>query len=196
MSEFYYQLKGTLYRSKNNPEDLIEINEVFKNDSPILARERAFEIYQNYVDVLLESKNLTYASHRETVSAIKDFFSMETDTNPLYLIEIFGTIENDLDKGISIYLIMSDSKAFNTLEGELIYEDKIIIHDLNSEIKGLKEVMHTGLLREYQLYKKYDYSCKDYMTSFHSAEKSAKDKYEYILRTPINHKITHLLKGL
>lgn len=196
MSEFYYQVKGNLFRSKNNLEDLIEINEVFKNDSPILARERAFEVYQNYVDVLLESKDLTYDSHRETVSAIKDFFSTQTDTTPLYLSEIFGPIENNLDKGISIYLIMSDSKTFNTLEGELIYEDKILLHDLNSEIKGLKEVMHTGLLQEYQLYKKYDYNCKDYLASFPTAEKSAKNKYEYILRTPINHEITHLLKGL
>jgi hypothetical protein len=196
MSKFYYLLKGTLYRSKDNPHDLIEIHEVFKNDSPILARERAFEVYQNYIDVLLESKNLTYENHRDAVVSTKDFISIEPKIAPLFMEGIFGAIEDDFDKGISIYLVMPDSKTFTTLEGELIYEDKILIHDLNSEIAGLKEVMHTGLLQEYELYKKYDYDCEDYAASFPTAEKSAKNKYQYILRTPINHEITHLLKGL
>jgi hypothetical protein len=196
MCKFYYLIKGTLYRSKDNTDNLIEILEVFKNDLPILARERAFEVYQNYIDVLLESKNLMYENHREAVLATKDFISNELETTPLFIGSIFESIEDDFDKGISIYLVMSDSKTFTTLEGELIYEDKILIHDLNSEISGLKEVMHTGLLQEYELYKKHDYDCKDYVASFPTAEKSAKNKYQYILRTPINHEITHLLKGI
>lgn len=196
ISKFYYLVKGTLYRSKNNPEDLIEINEVFKNDNPILARERAFEVYQNYIDVLLESKDLTYENHREAVAATKDFIALETENKPLFMGAEFGAIENDFDKGISIYVVMSNSKTFTTLEGELIYDDKILIHDLNSEINGLKEAMYLGLTQEYELYKKYGYDCKDYTAAFPCAEKSTKNKYQTILRTPINHEITHLLKGL
>lgn len=57
MSNFYYQVKRSLYRSKGNQEDLIEINEIFKNQEPILARERAFDVYQNYIDVLFGYAN-------------------------------------------------------------------------------------------------------------------------------------------
>lgn len=196
MSNFYYQVKGSLYRSKGNQEDLIEINEIFKNQEPILARERAFEVYQNYIDVLLESKNLTYEDHRKTIKATQDFISNEAVEISPFLSEIFGSIENDFDKGISIYLIFSDSKAFTTLEGELIYENKILIHDLNSEIKGLKDIMYRGLLQEFELYKKFDLSCKDYRMALACVEKNAGNKYEYILKTPIHHQITHCLKNI
>ena len=57
MSNFYYQVKRSLYRSKGNQEDLIEINEIFKNQEPILARERAFDVYLNYIDVLFGYAN-------------------------------------------------------------------------------------------------------------------------------------------
>jgi len=56
MSKFYYLLKGTLYPSQDNLDDVIEINEVFKRDNPIEARERVIELYEKYVDVLLKSK--------------------------------------------------------------------------------------------------------------------------------------------
>ena len=62
MCNYFYLLKGTLYRSPNNPEDLIEIHEVFENDNLIEARERAFEVYQNYVDV--QNLDCTTASQR------------------------------------------------------------------------------------------------------------------------------------
>lgn len=196
MSTLYYLVKGSLYRSKDNEENLIEINEVFKNDSPILARERAFEVYQNYIDVLLESKGLTYEDHRDAVAATKDFLKGEQPVKNNFIEGVCGEIQHDFDKGISVYMVMSNSKTFTTLEGELLYEDKILIHDLNSEINGLKEAMYHGLTQEYELYKQYGYDCKDYTTAFPCAEKSTKNKYQTILRTPINHEITHLLKGL
>jgi hypothetical protein len=196
MSTLYYLVKGSLYRSKDNEENLIEINEVFKNDSPILARERAFEVYQNYIDVLLESKGLTYEDHRDAVAATKDFIKGEQPVKNNFIEGVFGDIQNDFDKGISVYLVMSNSKTFTTLEGELIYEDKILIHDLNSEINGLKEAMYQGLTQEYELYKQQGYDCKDYTAAFPCAEKSTKNKYQTILRTPINHVLDSILKHI
>jgi hypothetical protein len=56
MSKFYYLLKGTLYPSQDNLEDVIKINEIFKSDNPIEARERAIELYEKHVDLLLKNK--------------------------------------------------------------------------------------------------------------------------------------------
>jgi hypothetical protein len=196
MSTLYYLVKGCLYRSKDNEENFIEINKVFKNDSPILARERAFEVYQNYIDVLLESKGLTYENHRDAVVATQDFIKGESTTKNNFIEGVFGDIHHDFDKGISVYMVMSNSKTFTTLEGELIYEDKILIHDLNSEINGLKEAMYQGLTQEYELYKQQGYDCKDYTAAFPCAEKSTKNKYQTILRTPINHVLDYILKHI
>lgn len=190
-AKFYYQIKGTLYRYKNNLEDYIEINEVCKNDSPIIARERAFEIYQNYLDVMLDHQENIFENHNDVVLAAKDFISFEEELETKQLQNVIKT-QDDYDKGICIYLIMSNSKKFTTLEGEMIYEDKLLIHDLNSEIKGLKEHMHSELLKEYLLYKKFNYEFKDYAISLPDVN----GDWQYFLQTPINHTITHLLKLL
>lgn len=196
MSKFFYLLKGTLYRSADNPEDLVEINEVFQNDNPIEARERAFEMYQNYLDVILEGKDMKYESHKQAFEALHDFLkSDKKEANP-FIKELFGKPEHDFDKGLGVYLVMSDSKTFTTFEGELIYEGKTLIHDLNSSITGLQDHMFSGLLNEYELYKRFGYDCKDYEVTFAAAEKNAKNTHHIILKTPINHSYKYLLKHL
>lgn len=64
MSKFYYLLKGTLYPSQDNLDDVIEIDEVFKSNNPIEARERVIEQYEKYLDLLLKSKGKKKKIHR------------------------------------------------------------------------------------------------------------------------------------
>lgn len=88
-------------------------------------------------------------------------------------------IKFEFDKGLSIYLIMTDSKTFTTLEGELVYEDKLLIHDLNSELTGVRDHINECLIKEFELYKKYQYDYKD------CALKVLEIGNEMILRTPM-----------
>ena len=198
---FYYLLKGTLYRSKDNPEDLIEINQEFKNNDPIEARKRVFEVYQNTIDVLLQSKGENYKSHDQARIVLTSFIrnnhinfnEVRTTLNSFY--DKFDA-EIDFDKGLSIFLVHSNTKIFTTLEGQVIYEDKLLLHDLNSQIKGLKEDMFNALLAEYNLFQKFDYDCKDYITTFPTTNNLEAKDTNYVLSTPINYCYENLLKNL
>lgn len=198
---FYYVLKGTLYRSKDNPEDLIEINQEFKSNDPIEARKRVFEVYQNTIDVLLQSKAENYKSHDQARIALTDFIrnnhinltGIRTTLNSFY--DKFDT-EIDFDKGLSIFLVHSNTKIFTTLEGQIIYEDKLLLHDLNSQIKGLKGNMFNALLAEYKLFQKFGYDCKDCITTFASPNNLEAKVTNYVLSTPINYCYENLLKIL
>ena len=64
-----------MFRSRGNDTNLIEVNEIFKDDNPIIAREKAFKCFQNYIDVFLDSKGLQYISHEETERVLHDFFN-------------------------------------------------------------------------------------------------------------------------
>ena len=187
MCRFFYLLKGTLYRSPKNFNDLVEIHEVLEDNNPIEARERALNLYQNYIDVFLQSIGLEHDNHDSSRLALNRFLQAKNKPSKLNELlrnfveedEAILKIENDFDKGISLYLVMTDAKSFTTLEGELIYEDKILIHDLNSELTGVREHINSSLVKEFELYKKYGYDCKGYATSV-----KMKDD-QMILRTPM-----------
>lgn len=198
---FYYLLKGTLYRSQDNPEDLIEINQEFKDNDPIQARKRVFEVYQNTIDVLLQGKGKNYKSHDQARIVLTDFIKnnhinfskIRPPFNSFY--DKFD-IEIDFDKGLSIYLVHSNSNTFTTLEGQVIYQDKLLLHDLNSQINGLKVCMYNALLTEYKLFQKYGYDCKDYITTFpKTTYLDAKDA-NYFLNTPMDYNLEYLVKNI
>ena len=69
-SAFHYTIKAKLIRFiKDGVIDFIEFNESFENENPILAREQAFKIYQNRIDVLLQGKELRALRWPETDAA-------------------------------------------------------------------------------------------------------------------------------
>lgn len=198
---FYYLLKGTLYRSAKNPTDLIEINQHFIDENPIVARSRVFEVYQNYIDVLLQSKGEVYHDHNQARNVLNDFIK----NKPINFSKITATLnsfnakfdsEIDFDKGLSIFLVNSKTKTYTTMEGQLIYEDKLLLHDLNSQIYGLKNSMHNALLAEYKLFQKFGYDCKDYIIRFPKTNTLEANDTNYILRTPINYTLLFRLKNL
>ncbi len=181
---YFYLLKGTLYRSPDNPEDLIEIDEVFENDNLIEARERAFEVYQNYLDVLLESRGEQYRSHGFTRLILSCFYKgkkVSTPTKSLLNVMQLDEVK-DFDKGLGVYLVSKEAKKYTTLEGEVIYEDKLLIHDLNSDVPNIKAHMYASLRKEYEIYSTNNYDCK------HLVILALPMKEEFILKTPIDYK--------
>lgn len=103
-AKFFYQVKGTMFRDQNDQTNLIEVDEIFKDDNPIIAREKAFRCYQNYIDVFLESRGEVYTTHEEAVIALQDFVN---SYKPGYF-KIGNTnvleLHVDYGKGLSISL--------------------------------------------------------------------------------------------
>ena len=51
MRKFFYQVNGTISRTTGNQSNLVEINEIFKDDNPVIGREKASLLLE--VDIFL-----------------------------------------------------------------------------------------------------------------------------------------------
>ena len=93
---------------------------MIKDENPIVGREKAFRVYQNYIDVFLESKGKSYVSHEETEIVLKDFVSSYRRDFARIGGQAIGDMEIDFDydKGMNIFLVMADSNTLTTREGE------------------------------------------------------------------------------
>ena len=78
---FHYVVRSKLIRfNENNEIDFLELEEKFEYDSPIIARGQAFDRYQSFIEVLLESKNKKYTNDREARKELKSFYDPEIDS--------------------------------------------------------------------------------------------------------------------
>ena len=186
-SKILYQLKGTMFRSKKNETNLIEINELFEDENPIVAREKVFNAYQSYIDVFLQGKDKEYISYEQTVIELQDFTSSYKREFLKIGNEIIDEIDVDFDKGLSIYMVYENSPTFVTLEGEKIYENKLLIHFIESKLTDLVWNALDNLFKEFEVYEQNKYAFKNYKTEIETADLfSNETNVKEYLRTPID----------
>ena len=185
--KIFYQLKGTMFRSKGNETDLVEINEIFKDKNPITARENAFKTYQNYVDVFLQANNKEYLSYEQTVIELQDFTNSYKREFVKIGNEIIDEIDVDFDKGLSIYLIYENSPIYQTVEGEKIYENKLLIHFIENKLSDLVWNVLDNLFEEFKVYELNKYNFKNYKIEIETADPfSNESNVKDYLKTPID----------
>ena len=155
-----YHLTGTFLRNAADETNPVVIDEIFKDDNPIVAREKAFGCYQNYVDVFLESRGKRCTSHVETIRELQDF--LNSRKSPHY--SIIGKIETDADIGAEIYLVTSP-ETYTTVEGKTVYLNKKLIHYIDKQmIMEYKQTVFENLVYEYELYRKNGWECGNHVT--------------------------------
>lgn len=185
--KIFYQLKGTMFRSKGNETDLVEINEIFKDKNPITARENAFKTYQNYVDVFLQANNKEYLSYEQTVIELQDFTNSYKREFVKIGNEIIAEIDVDFDKGLSIYMVYENSPIYQTVEGEKIYENKLLIHFIENKLSDLVWNVLDNLFEEFKVYELYKYNFKNYKIEIETADPfSNESNVKDYLETPID----------
>jgi hypothetical protein len=147
-TKIYYKVVGALYRFKGNESDLIEIDETFEEENPIVARENAFECYQNYIDVLLQSKGEEYISHKRTVTILRDFVkSGRTHKLSPDLV--------DMDNmSLNVYLVKKIPKVIHHDNDETDNIDTWGIHYLDNQHEDHSGYILKSLLYEFSLYEK------------------------------------------
>lgn len=160
---FHYVVKAKLIRYKSADEiKFLEIEEVFKNETPILSREAAFNFYQNYIDVLLEGKGKKYFSDSQAREELKTFISTGTTTKVK-----FGDKEFEFDdsqgNGIGVFLVVDvpQEKKIETLS--LNEGDEFLIHGIGNLIGGSDNTDYVigDLEQEFELYEHFKYDTKD-----------------------------------
>jgi hypothetical protein len=185
--KIFYHLKGTMFRSKGNETDLVEINEIFKNENPIIARENAFKTYQNYIDVFLQANNKQYISYEQTVIELQDFTNSYKREYWKIGNEIISEIDLDFDKGLNLYMVYENSPIYQTVEGEKIYENKLLIHFIENKLSDFVWNVLDNLFEEFKVYKMNKYDFKNYKIEIETADPfSNETNVKDYLETPID----------
>lgn len=185
-SHFFYQVKGTLYRNNSDSMDFVEVNEVFKHENPIEARELAFNFYQNYIDVFLENLGKTYVNHEETLFWLRDFIKNKKESFQKVGNELLWQIDEDFDKGLFVYLVQGENDKFETLEGETVYNNKIQIHRLDYSPIELYDDLYDNLKIEFELYKRDNLDTKNNEIHYEIDKSKFITELKPTLRTPID----------
>jgi hypothetical protein len=177
--KIYYKVKGTLYRSKGKETNLIEIDETFEDENPIIAREKAFGLYQSYIDVLLQSKKKDYVSHKEMVVELKDFV-----TSGLKHRLLPDMVDMDATS-LSIYMVKKVPEPFKNVFGETDYQDTWRIHYIDNQFEDWSGYVLKSLMYEYSIYIKNGYDCKGYKVQCDTLNYFKKRSVQPILKTPL-----------
>jgi hypothetical protein len=142
----HYEVIAKLHRSKAiDYSRLIEFSKSFVYDSPIIAREKAFRFYQNYIDVLVDATGHTYRSDRQARELLTSFIdpkatvsNVQGSNNPF----------SSLDYGIGIFLVIDYS-----IHDYIKVGDKYMIHGIGNLIDGTASAESLILCLEIE----YDY---------------------------------------
>jgi hypothetical protein len=158
----HYAVKAKLIRRKKDDGELdfLEVDKDFFNENPILAREAAFKFYQNYIDVLLESKGLRYESDKQAREALETFHDPKTSTRITIMGKSFD-YPDSFGNGIGVFIVVdvpSESK-----EHDLTYADNLaLIHGIGFlEDSDSPESILTGLEHEIFYYNLHGYNKED-----------------------------------
>lgn len=178
----FYLIRGGAYRSKGNTENPIEIYEEFKDNNPILARERAFRFYQNYIDVFLESKGKNYISHEQAEIDLHDFFN---SFQKKY--SIWGEIDADFGVCIQISFVHDDTVIHTLKNGIQIYEGEDVIHGIDKKNEDLSGIYFENLKLEYSIFEKNGFEMLNYKKGYDVSGLFEDEVIEFILETPMDY---------
>jgi len=166
----HYAFKARLIRrSRENGEfDFIDVFQEFFDDEPIKAREQAFKCYQNYIDVLLESKGLKYISDLQTREAMETFYDPKTTHIINYKDGVRSEISDAYGNGIGVFLVIDDV-IDEVIEDPRSREKIIMVHGLGLLYEGFwswqPDGLAKGLERENNYYQHYGYKTGNYKIS-------------------------------
>lgn len=141
-----YQVIGELLRSKGAETNKIVIDELFYDENPLKARDKAFLYCQNYIDVFMESIGKNYVNFENAQKLLKDFYS--SGEKNYFLNDRALEIEVNSFNNLCIYLIPDVKKFTKTQEGTKIYEDIKLIHYFGHDFEGVKDYVIKGLRDE------------------------------------------------
>ncbi len=172
MIAIHYIVRVKLIRFINNEKiDFIHDEKVFKEQSPILAREKAFSHYNSYIDTILEP-NLHHYEISQRLSLRIEKRTIELDNEKVEI--------NDFQSGIGVFLII-DEPINDDKKG-----DEFLIHGVGFSFNDPQSLIDS-LNFENWYYEHYKYETKNYRINIDFYEADVDEVgLETILRTPFD----------
>ncbi len=183
-AEIFYLIKGTILLQGSRNSETFEPEIVFKDENPVQARKLAFQKFQDFVELFLEGIGKKYSTYENAVNQLHDYLS--SNKTQYFLNNTDLPINVDADKWLGIYMVITDSKTYQTKEGVTVYEDKELIHYLGKDIDEMKQKLLESLMIEHGLFEEFEYTMGDLKITVDTRGKGEKDDMVEILQTPIN----------
>ncbi|WP_430816411.1 hypothetical protein [Carboxylicivirga sp. RSCT41] len=177
----FYIVRGEFFRQNGNDIDTVEIYQEFRHAELIKARIKAFDLYNSYIDVLLESKGLRYENHPNTEQALKDFFSSTRTIN-----SESTDIDVDMGKEIGIYFVDDNEIEYKSTEGKVFYKGEHLIHYIDNLYDDRKHIVFQNLMYESDYYHDNKLEMLDCLVKCDTSKLFERGDYQHILKTPID----------
>jgi hypothetical protein len=181
----FYLLNGTIFSTPEDLSNLLEVNEVFREESLIDARRKAFNKFQSYLEVFLQSLDYAYTSYEDTVKKLNAFVDSHrieyAGNNPE-----LGQLEIDFDKGLFLYLVTDPSDTYTTKEGKLTYNQKYLVHFFNNNFDNYWRAVFNDLQEEFGFYLTHQIESGREKCSIKTTTRFKEQKLVNILSSPID----------
>ncbi len=171
----YYVVKG---RGDVQKKEYFE--QVFADENPIVAREKAFLFYQHYAQILHDEGiiQLQYSKGKNPP------YTEEIDLKNPHQAQIKYSTDFAFDNGIGLYMVVKKSIVHLKIRNKI--NDRYLIHgfwnlNLNHLIKMIQ-----GLTIEYAYYERFKYETKNYVSEKEWTYAHDFKVYKTILSTPFD----------
>lgn len=171
MPAIHYLVRINLIRYKKDSGefDFVNVEEKFEDEIPIKARDRAFDFYQNYIDVFLESKNIKYESDKQAREDIDSFIDPGTSSKFQFDGQEFE-LSDSFGNGIGVFMVIDSPIENSNKIGE-----ECSIHGIGTLINGNFDTDYLifSLETEYEYYNHFGYDTDNRVIDvlyFNSAE--------------------------
>ena len=171
----YYVVKG---RGDVQKKEYFE--QVFADENPILAREKAFLFYQHYAQILHDEGIIQL----QYPKGINPPYTEEIDLKNPHQAQIKYSTDFAFENGIGLYMVVKKSIIHLKIRNKI--DDRYLIHgfwnlNLNHLIKMIQ-----GLTIEYAYYERFKYETKNYVSEKEWTYAHDFKVYKTILSTPFD----------
>jgi hypothetical protein len=164
----HYAFEAKLIKRKKEDGEFefIEVFKEFFDDEPIKAREAAFRYYQNYIDVLLESKGLKYESDKQAKESLESYYDPKT-SHPVDFEGKISFYPDSWGNGIGVFMIIDDEFDEHYVGTLKTTSKKEMIHGIGNLWEGdsSPETLTLSLEREIEYYDRFKYDTGNYKTT-------------------------------
>lgn len=150
-ADIFYIVEGTFYKNNvyalhSEDEQTFSVKREFRGADIFKIRQQAFDFFQSVIDVMLESKGLTYQDDNQAHRDLKEFFNSGIKDENKKFKGLFT--DRDLDKCMAISFCKTNENVYITKTGLEIHENPKAIRFFGYQQEQLQKMVARNLIEE------------------------------------------------